>query len=571
MSFQQQLILLLSEPPGSLIYHLVTLLAVQATLAIALSQWRRNPHDDFARRLTLAAGGILIGRLLALFTSLAIGSDAERGAAVLPILEQATNAATTLFLVWALAWRFERPARLGEALLGLSLLLVIVLYVVLGQTWQREAAAGVSYFSTGQATFWELLQLLILVAGVIATLTGRQRDKVLCSLTLGTLGVFHLLQWRSVPPPVIITTGISHWVRLGHLIALPLLAAVAYRHTLAELLGMQLANRPAAEQLAHSLRLSSRILDKLESETTIQAAVAVTAEAIEARLVGLALIPSGSDTDLRLFSLHERPDGRMAQTWHLNLADWPAFRLALEQSQAVELLPDGLGARQLHDLYEEMGLNDLGALLIQPLFTNSEHEQLTERDNQRQSASSASHSQYSRPLGLLLLAGPPGRAQWPAAVKSLTPALAGLLAQAVHNSQAYEQALQRATTAATPLPADNGQLTVLQAERERALAEVKMLRQRLRQAELAVQQRGQEQQKAVAAAQSADERLKALTAQVAALRESLVEAEEALAVAASGDGVSPTWVTRTMDRYTAELSQAQERIRQLEAQVIVGK
>jgi hypothetical protein len=41
----QQLIQFLSSPPDTLDYHVVTLLALQATLAIALWQYRRQPED----------------------------------------------------------------------------------------------------------------------------------------------------------------------------------------------------------------------------------------------------------------------------------------------------------------------------------------------------------------------------------------------------------------------------------------------------------------------------------------------------------------------------------------------
>ena len=46
MSFWQQLNELLSKTPGNLVYHLVTLFAIQATLAIAVAHWRREQSAD---------------------------------------------------------------------------------------------------------------------------------------------------------------------------------------------------------------------------------------------------------------------------------------------------------------------------------------------------------------------------------------------------------------------------------------------------------------------------------------------------------------------------------------------
>ena len=66
MSLLQQLIQYLSQPPDSIVYHVVTLLALQATLGLAWWQARRSPEDAFARRLAWAAGIILLLRLLIL-------------------------------------------------------------------------------------------------------------------------------------------------------------------------------------------------------------------------------------------------------------------------------------------------------------------------------------------------------------------------------------------------------------------------------------------------------------------------------------------------------------------------
>ena len=54
MALLQQIIELLSRPPGSVIYHLVTLFALQVVLALAFSRWQRDPNDEAARRMTFA-------------------------------------------------------------------------------------------------------------------------------------------------------------------------------------------------------------------------------------------------------------------------------------------------------------------------------------------------------------------------------------------------------------------------------------------------------------------------------------------------------------------------------------
>lgn len=55
--FLEQLIGLLSQPPGSIIYHVLVLFALQVVLALTYVRWQRDPNDEGARRMTLAAGG----------------------------------------------------------------------------------------------------------------------------------------------------------------------------------------------------------------------------------------------------------------------------------------------------------------------------------------------------------------------------------------------------------------------------------------------------------------------------------------------------------------------------------
>jgi signal transduction histidine kinase len=63
-----------------------------------------------------------------------------------------------------------------------------------------------------------------------------------------------------------------------------------------------------------------------------------------------------------------------------------------------------------------------------------------------------------------------------------------------------------------------------------------------------------------------NEQIEALEREIEALRESLIEAEEAMALAAASEGeLSTEWVMHTITRYSGQLEEAQERIQSLEA------
>jgi hypothetical protein len=65
------LIELVSQPPGNVIYHLITLFALQIVFALSFSRWRRNRHDRQALRMVWAAGSIFLLRLGLLLAGLA--------------------------------------------------------------------------------------------------------------------------------------------------------------------------------------------------------------------------------------------------------------------------------------------------------------------------------------------------------------------------------------------------------------------------------------------------------------------------------------------------------------------
>ena len=151
MAFLQQIIELLSRPPGSVIYHLLTLFALQVVLALAFSRWQRDANDETARRMTFAAGGMLIARLLLLVVALFVDQDPERARIVLPPLEQAIDTATVILLVWGLAaFALDRP-RLADGVLLVSLVVVAVLFLFFFQDWQSRATLTSAYIGTVQA------------------------------------------------------------------------------------------------------------------------------------------------------------------------------------------------------------------------------------------------------------------------------------------------------------------------------------------------------------------------------------------------------------------------------------
>lgn len=537
VSISQQLAQLLSASPGNLVYHLATLFALQAALGLAWWQVRRERSDDQARRVAWAAAALLLARLTLLLAALAtavLAATPEQqkllDAAILPPLEQALNTVTALFLGWALAPRWRGAPRLLDAALGIGLLLATVIYLFFAGNWYSlvwQGQAAVPYNASSQTLVWGVLQITALLAGMVAIWRARPEEHWLRLLILGTLALAHFAHLWNYPEPFPAASEIPYWIRLGHLMAFPLLAVFAYRANLRRLLLAQMSNRPQNEQLAAALRQATPPLTGATREEVLMEALVMAARCLPAHFTAIAVPSSDSRSHLRLVSVNRAQAAQnwaqAAQNWELKLDDWPALRLALAQQQPAELSPDGLGARQLFALYQELGVVGGGSLRVLPLAAGGTAQ------------------------GLLLFAAPADQPAWTAADVDLAAAVAGYLGALLALARRRETEVERAES-------PDERLSPRYLEDGETAAKLQAAQSRL--AEL--------EQQAVAQRETA-ERVSSLETEAATLRAALAEAEAAAALAAAHTELSPEWVMQTITRYAAELEEAHSRLRQLQA------
>lgn len=553
MIFWPQFIPFLTEPPGNIIYHLVTLFALQAVFAICLSQWLRNRQDRDAWRQMMAAGGLIAGRVLLLALALLLAGDVSRAALYLPPLEQALNGVTAVLLVWALVSPSARQPRLGTVLLLLSLFIIALLTVTFTTTWQAQAAAETAYATTPQMQVWVTLQAGVYGIGLALTLVNQRTRATLSpfimTVLLGTAVAALLVILNANPNEA----PLFFWLRLGYLIAFPLWAALVYRQSIAPLVAAQRANRPAVRQLTDSLMLSTAVLQTVDTENRAHQSVTLIQQMVDAAFVGVGIFPPDNRQILYLTSNLPQAGTDAPKSWQLDLIEWPPFRTAIRKKESVELLPDGQGMRPLQLLYEAIQVGPYGAMLVEPLFIGDEA------------------------VGMLLLAKPDGRLRWTPREKAITPALAAFVAQALLNS--YQSHPTAPPPPATTLPTGDtavgstvvsGRLIALEAERDRLAAELDTTANRASQAEaraLVALKRAHDLAQLLEEIErvNRDERISALEREIETLRESLVEAEDAMALAAASEGeLSTEWIMLTITRYSGQLEEAQARIAALE-------
>ena len=422
MFLLDQILDLLSGPPGSIVFHLVTLFTLQIVLALSYIRWQRDPGDESARRMMFAAGGILAARLLLVLASLLVGLDPERLQLVIPPLEQAVNLATAVMIVWGLVIVYEDRPRLADATLLITLVVIAVMFLFFYQDWVGRSPNGVlGYFGTPQAFVWAILQLVILGAGLVWLIIDKRTRVTLRPIIIGVLLVAHALQLASIPVPLVAGALAPVWVRLGYLVAFPLWAVLAYRENMQAFAGTSDTGSVSANKLSQTLEQSTQVIGARVLPLRLERALDMITTLVPTQFVAIGLI---DDANLqRVVFNHSRPSPGIdtGHGWQFDLSGRSSLRLAFEQQRSVELLPRGVGARQVHELAQQFNFSSFGPTFIEPLIAGG------------------------RCLGFLIVAAPQSLANWSDGDRAVIPGMAAFVAQAIANSRMLENELEART------------------------------------------------------------------------------------------------------------------------------
>lgn len=213
-----------TSPPGSAVYHILTFFALQAAFGIALGhRWRHGPPSH-STRLAIAAGLAAAARAL-LFVLGGLGFyGLVAESAILPPLDRAVTLFTLIMLGWALVFR---PGRVwADVLMGFGAVGVVILYLALAILWYQAGAFGIAY--NPYDGIWELAKIAVIAIILILLLIFRPNDWGLALglfLTLGAGVLYHIvdpIRADNYPAPQ----------RIAEMAALPLFAVIAYRHAL---------------------------------------------------------------------------------------------------------------------------------------------------------------------------------------------------------------------------------------------------------------------------------------------------------------------------------------------------
>ncbi len=158
-----QVLSILTEPSGDLIFHLVQIFSALAALLLALSS-HQDPKSTIYRRFLLGIIIVLGGQLL-LFLVTTFGWRGYFDThLILPILERTVNSICMVWIIWL--WVAPLPWKVADYSLAGFNIFIGLSFLVTGFTWFIQGS-GVDFNSTWQDLLWANLMVIAIVVGLI--------------------------------------------------------------------------------------------------------------------------------------------------------------------------------------------------------------------------------------------------------------------------------------------------------------------------------------------------------------------------------------------------------------------
>ncbi|MGC9398671.1 MAG: ATP-binding protein [Anaerolineae bacterium] len=407
MDILQEAIVLLTEPPGDLVYFLVTFFALQQTWFSALTARRRSPDAPLARRWFWASSGILAGRVGLIALSLLGSAGVLDPVLLLPPLERGLEVAAIALVIWATLG--DRAAAWHQGVLSVALLAAVGFYVYALRAWAGLYAAGAPYHGSQEELIWEIAALSLLGLGLLLQLLLRppEWEWAIALFLFWAAGHTAQLVWPTSE------LYVSDWERLSALLVFPMLAVYVHRR----LTGAPLPAVPA-ESVTTGTGAASPTLDfaalqtllegvetARELEPSLLIASSQLARLLDAEICAVALMTEGGDADtLRVVATHP-PTGDLEP---------PVLRIAehetLERAWA-ESGPCTFEEMRAERLAQVLGFEAVEPLLLLPMRVHTKH------------------------IGLLLLGRPESGRPWQPSTVEAARLTALLLAGAIDRVQ----------------------------------------------------------------------------------------------------------------------------------------
>ncbi len=417
---------LLSSAPGTLVYHILVIIALLPAAGIIWSDWRRNQTEEL--RIPVITLATLMGtRLLAgLIAPFHVDSTAMLSILTAPYL-YGVELLSALLLVWCfgLEHHHERASWLVFIVTGWLLLLGLATLI-----WYLDAVRLPITYDIYWRSLWYLLSTITALAGLVLTVqhprrVGRRTVRVSFSLLAVGFGLGLI--------------GMDGPARLMLMFAYPWFGVLIYQgaaHDLQtyreELKAFSQEALRQSQELLFLIEATRNIGESLDLHGMLGEVATNVAMALRADRVAILVLPPDAPQILQLLAFYDPLQSEVFADRVLSLKEYPILGLALQQGPVVYRLNEDY--TPLLPLFKLLGIRNPGPVLLQPL---------TRRD---------------RTMGLLMACNDASHGAFTPEQERLATTIGVQIAGALENSRLYQDVEKKATQLAELLRAREEEL-----------------------------------------------------------------------------------------------------------------
>ena len=170
MSLLNDLIALLTNSPGNLVYILVVAFTLIGSLQGAISLWRASGYPQ-ARRMVLGLGLLLAVQLTLFLVSGLMQQHIIQSTMFLPVFDRAVLLLSLIWITWI--WAFPEPSRSGDAATILMSFLVVAATIFGCVALLGQNPAPGNFNASPQSFYWSVGGALILGLGILLLLVRK--------------------------------------------------------------------------------------------------------------------------------------------------------------------------------------------------------------------------------------------------------------------------------------------------------------------------------------------------------------------------------------------------------------
>ena len=355
-SLYEQILTLLTVPPGNLVYHLVLAFSVAGALFGALTLWQRSGIKE-GRRMVIGLSWLLVSQVL-LILNAGFSQFFPALSTWMPILDRAVYAFSLVILIWL--WVYPHGSEKVTYAAILFSAVTLLLAIITGFLWQNQASST-SFNGTSLDLIWSSYSILLAVGGGIL-LVFRRPDGYGFGLAMFTLLFVGLLIYVLDPQPV---GNFPGTIRLSQLAAYPILLTLPSRFSWSSeaISSTSGGLEPATYENIKTIATKS---DPLE---VCQAVTAIVPRALNAEWCLLVSTPD-QNNHINLFCGFDNHKGEKIGAATFNSQLVPVLSEAIRQGRPLHLPAEG-NIPDLEGIGKILNINIEGSLLSAPILTRS--------------------------------------------------------------------------------------------------------------------------------------------------------------------------------------------------------